>query len=364
MFRGNVDTAVGTVVRGWCCGPNGEQTNVQLRVDGKLQALFPAASPRADLVAANISDVGGFQFDIATFLPFGDMFHIEITDQNGHLLPKGTFTISGRNLARGHLDHILGDLRQVEVGVFGDSAYASELGRGSVLSKILNVLGVKIVKDAPGKDLNIWFTHPTWTKPQGVSMLNGGFKDAAKSAIDVGHQEVFGRRVCVSLGEVVATESYVVKSEEQAAHDGVIRLGADIRPEDFVGKVVQRVIDNRIDPHTVQDIRVPCIGGHIPFAYIKTRPITDRFSNGNRTAHVTAATNVLSLDELEQISRYCTALKIDYAELDVLRDAKRGDIWIVDVNNTPSGPPNGLSKGEVNLAVREMALTFFRRFLS
>jgi hypothetical protein len=38
-------------------------------------------------------------------------------------------------------------------------------------------------------------------------------------------------------------------------------------------------------------------------------------------------------------------------------------IWIVDVNNTPCGPPNGMNWGEHDLAVRETAIAFARQFL-
>ena len=36
-------------------------------------------------------------------------------------------------------------------------------------------------------------------------------------------------------------------------------------------------------------------------------------------------------------------MSLDYAELDCLRDQKTEQLYIVDVNLTPNGPPNGLS---------------------
>ncbi|SAK95911.1 hypothetical protein AWB79_07281 [Caballeronia hypogeia] len=150
--------------------------------------------------------------------------------------------------------------------------------------------------------------------------------------------------------------------DSQAANYRIVN-GKDIDPKDLPHSVVQRVIDNRYDDENVYDIRVPVIGNSIPFVYIKKRSLNTRFSNANRTATISSTPNFLSETEVDQILRFCRDAHLDYGELDVLRDRRSGDIWIVDVNNTPSGPPNGLTKSDVILAIREMAMAFYREFL-
>ena len=49
---------------------------------------------------------------------------------------------------------------------------------------------------------------------------------------------------------------------------------------------------------------------------------------------------------------------IDYGELDILRDNNDGRIYIVDANNTPSGPPNGLTDVQECLALHRMVYPF------
>jgi hypothetical protein len=50
---------------------------------------------------------------------------------------------------------------------------------------------------------------------------------------------------------------------------------------------------------------------------------------------------------------------IDYGEFDILRD-KDGRIYVVDVNNTPWGPPNGLPEFESNIALKRLVKSFDR----
>lgn len=363
-FKGNVDAISDFIVRGWCCKNDGSLADVHVFINKKLRAVFPACNFRPDLFAAKISEFGGFQFDISSLINNKDISFVEVTDESGVLLPNGSFSVCAKDIERNNLFYILGEIPIIKLGVFGHFDYATEVKYGSVLSKIIDYLCIEVCNHPLEADKNIWFAPPTDPKPDGIELINGCFKDSAKSAIDVAHRSVFARGVCVDFNEINSELLYVVKSEDQAAHDGKIMLGSEILPIDIRNKVVQRLIDNRVTPNLVRDIRVPYIGGEIPFAYIKTRNVNERFSNANKSACVTSIEHVFSLTELEQIRSYCKLLRLDYGELDILRDQSDGKIWIVDVNNGPSGPPNGLTKGEVDYCVREMAITFYRKFLT
>jgi hypothetical protein len=255
-------------------------------------------------------------------------------------------------------------VRGRRVGAYGSPHFVIDPNSGTVMSKVLAMLGVEVL-DAPpeGADVNIWHCFPHRPKPSVPNLINGRFMDFSKSGIDVAHRAVFGRGVCMKPDEIDPDTPYVVKSEEQAAHDGRILLGRVLVPYDWgKGRVVQRLIDNTTGDGEVMDIRAPVIGGDIPFVYLKTRRIDDRFSNANSMASMTRAENVLSAEEIGQVKQFCAVQHLDYGELDILRDNKDGLIWIVDVNSTPCGPPNGISKGESDLAVREIAFAFAARF--
>ena len=73
---------------------------------------------------------------------------------------------------------------------------------------------------------------------------------------------------------------------------------------------------------------------------------------------------VLSLDEQEKITWFCKLLKVDYAELDVLRDNDSKLIYIVDVNPTPWGPPNHLEKHKVKESKQKLFDAFLNQFFN
>jgi len=47
-------------------------------------------------------------------------------------------------------------------------------------------------------------------------------------------------------------------------------------------------------------------------------------------------------------------MALDYGELDVLRNKNDGKIYIVDVNNTPQGPPANTEKEQGIEAIRKI----------
>ena len=51
-------------------------------------------------------------------------------------------------------------------------------------------------------------------------------------------------------------------------------------------------------------------------------------------------------------------LHVDYAELDALRDAQSGKLFVIDVNPTPWGPPAELSDEQKVIAIKTMAKAF------
>ena len=233
-----------------------------------------------------------------------------------------------------------------------------------------HIFGYKYSKGDSGQETcNLWFSHPHLQKPNNLEkFINVNCNDISKSGIDIAHRKVFKRGICLCPNDIEPEKFYLVKSNENATHDGRIIKGSDITTEHFSNFVVQRLINNNFhtssSQRSVYDIRVPIIGNVIPFVYIKVRRDNIRFSNANDSATITLPSNVLSQEEIENIIKFCSHIGLDYGELDVLRDQNDGDIWIVDANNTPSGPPNGLVQSDKIFAIRELALAFKQQFIN
>lgn len=128
------------------------------------------------------------------------------------------------------------------------------------------------------------------------------------------------------------------------------------------GYVYQRIINTQIGD-LVQDIRVPIIGEKIPFVYLKYRNVNDRFSNTNSRVEIAETHHILSNQEIDNITQFCQKIGLNYGELDTLRDCEDGSLYVVDVNNTPSGPPNHLPPREQQRALSILATTFAQVFL-
>ena len=363
-YRANLDSQSGSFIRGWCCDLNSLASSVTVIINNIKCATFAAYKSRSDLKINNIcQEGGGFEADISCFINYGDN-HVKVVDPDGMIIPNGEFSITSRQWIQGESHHLFSKLNK-KIGIFGNKDIATNMQKGFVLPQIIHCLNLKVSDGNEGdEDCSIWIDIPSGAKPTGINnLINQGLNDIQKSFIDSHHRKVFRRGVCVRRDEITPDNNYVLKSDENAAHDGRVISGKEALSGDFVGSVIQRLIDNRLNVDEVLDIRVPIIGGEIPFAYLKVRPISIRFSNQNSRCSIAMVETVFSKKEVQQILKFANLNNIDYAELDILRDADSGEIWIVDVNNTPAGPPNGLPKIEKNLAIREMSLLFYKKFI-
>jgi hypothetical protein len=144
----------------------------------------------------------------------------------------------------------------------------------------------------------------------------------------------------------------VRKSRRNAAHDGVVLSFPIHDPSDDF--TYERLVNNEDGSAMVRDIRVPVIFDEIPFVYLKFRPKRYRFSNDNCYCEKVETSAALSPAETERCLRFSSSIGLEYGELDVLRDQNDGQIYIVDANNTPMGPPNQLGAEEAADALNIM----------
>jgi hypothetical protein len=72
--------------------------------------------------------------------------------------------------------------------------------------------------------------------------------------------------------------------------------------------------------------------------FVKRRPVERRFANFNSSVALKRPDEVFSKREIERLSAFAAAMRLDWGGLDVLRDAATGRLYVVDVNKTDMPP--------------------------
>lgn len=210
------------------------------------------------------------------------------------------------------------------------------------LYTILPMLGYRITAGQPERaDLYVHFEDATVRRPVAYPshlhrrfVINACCDDIGKDRVERVFQQVFGYGMQV---DPTAFDGICVrKSIANARHDGVI-VRCPTQPEP--GYVYQRLINN-VEQGKALDIRVEIMNGCIPFVVHRFKSLSDRFDRTERSL-LGRTEDVFDPAEIAAIRRFTQRMGLDYGELDVLRDRDDGRIYIVDANNTPSGPQPG-----------------------
>lgn len=173
-----------------------------------------------------------------------------------------------------------------------------------------------------------------------VRVLNLDCLDIRKSRVEATFLQVFG----YPLGVDPTTHHgpFVKKGDGNALKDGTIVEGPI--PAREAGFTYQRLVNGEVEPGVLQDIRVPVLSGTIPWAYRKRKRFEDRFRTNWQETLVMEPAALLTDGELNSIARFCAEMGLEFGELDMIRDVDDGQLYIVDVNNTPWGPPRELEE--------------------
>lgn len=170
--------------------------------------------------------------------------------------------------------------------------------------------------------------------------------------------EVFGFSSLVEMARYSGL--MVQKSEINASHDGTILQGPVHWKQ---GYVYQKLINNLFDSNFVADIRIAFINGAIPMVFIKYKTNSSRIGVFRKwhyklkNVEVHPPESYFSGEEILKLKDFRHRFKLDYGELDVLRDRNDGKIYIADVNNTPTGPPY-MDKKKKEETLRIMTMVF------
>ena len=231
----------------------------------------------------------------------------------------------------------------------------------SVVYKLCVLSGYRVTTD-PGERCHAVFhweyaTRSTSAPPvHGEAAINRRCKDISKERVSERFADVFGYDLGVD--PTVYAGAVVKKSDENATHDGEV-IECPIPPESVVeGYVYQKAVDNRRAAGAgFYEYRVPIFDRALPTVYVKYRPADARFTEFDG-AEVVAPDAVLSRAEQGQILELAQALHMEYGEMDVLRDRGDSRIYVVDANNTPSGPERGFDPAERVAALRALRPAF------
>lgn len=242
----------------------------------------------------------------------------------------------------------------------------------SVLHKLCLHIGYSTTNDPCSSfDLAVKWRDSTQYNPDDViielsrrrQVVNINCNDISKSTIGHCFKKAFGYSIGVDPGNYVG--KCVEKSNENYAHDGKI-LQSPVE-EVREGYVYQKLIDTRVNDRVLSEYRVPVFSDIIPFVVYRHRFMSRRFGGGgsrnDKTATLLDTDEVLTQREVRQILDFCSLMGMDYGELDVLRDRGDGRIYIVDANNTPSGPNWHVVQQQGDECFNRMATAFVEAFM-
>ncbi len=257
--------------------------------------------------------------------------------------------------------------------VIGDREHLSR----SVYQKIANQLGLKWARpSAIDHDTELVLVWNPWIYGAGAKLrkkierlsrrhknthfINATHFNDDKRVVQKEFEKCFGYDL--SVDPIRHEGPLVEKSRKNGTHNGRVKEGplVAINPK----FVYQRVVDNSIADALVEDLRVPIINYEPLFSYLKYRPLSTRFKNRNTYAQLAGLRDVFSEAELQTIARYTKEIGLEIGELDILRDCQSQRIYVVDANNTPHGPPNGIHERDGNIAVSWLSSAFANAYLS
>lgn len=199
--------------------------------------------------------------------------------------------------------------------------------------------GLKAMGPEATADLHVYFKDQTYLneKEGAPAGLNRDCNDISKSKVASVFEDVFG--YSLDVDPRTSAPPFVCKSEINGRHDGYITT-ENCEPKE--GWVYQKLIQTETPDGTVLDVRAVMVFGNIPLVYLKERPVNARFFNLNTRCRLADTHDYLSAEEQTLISQFCQKMRLDWGGLDILRDARDGKIYIVDVNKTDMGPPLAL----------------------
>jgi len=216
----------------------------------------------------------------------------------------------------------------------------------AVVTAVLKSLGYDFHND-PEKEasISIAWENETYKKriEKGKDILKNAWNsnciDIGKTYTDEIFEKVFG--YSTRLYPKTHRGKILEKNELNGHHEARILKGPIKNPKE--GYIYQMVINNNVRRYYFEDIRIAYIKGNIPFCYLTYRLKGKRFSTKKFNATLAKPSDVLSQIEIKKVDQFCREMKVDFAEIDTLRDRDDNKLYLIDVNPTAYGPATGLN---------------------
>jgi hypothetical protein len=187
-------------------------------------------------------------------------------------------------------------------------------------------------------------------------ILNIGCNDISKEKVEKVFSKIFGYTTFV---DPLRYRGKVIEKSDLNSRHSLIKIKSAPLAEVKQGFVYQRFLSRPIDGKMV-DNRVTYIHGQIPLVIARYKP-PDDVRNTIIESRFLEPLILFSKQEIEKIIEFCHKMKLDYGELDVIRNLEDGLIYIIDVNTTPNQPRTGYGRKDLNWKHRVLRNLFLQQ---
>jgi hypothetical protein len=144
------------------------------------------------------------------------------------------------------------------------------------------------------------------------------------------------------------------KNNRNAVKDNTIVQCPIPASELLPGQVYELLVDTSTPEGWFVDHRVVVVGDQFPLAYLKYHPAHDRYKSQVK-ATVELMSDLFDVHEIERLRRFCRECRLDFGEIDVLRDNTSGRIYAVDITNNAGRFSKLLTPSDRAFAVNTIA---------
>lgn len=170
--------------------------------------------------------------------------------------------------------------------------------------------------------------------------MNLQWKDISKEKVEEVFASVFGYSTFVD--PLTYKGKAIEKSNLNSKHSSARFVDCPVK-QAKPGFIYQKFLENKIDDKHTLDVRLTWINHKLPIAMKRHKAQYDIFDKTLKY-ELTVPEQVFTPGEIEKIQRFCHEMKLDYAELDTIRNNADNRLYIIDVNPAAHHPKAACSK--------------------
>ena len=243
------------------------------------------------------------------------------------------------------------DNNKKKIGIVGDFDHF----KNSKLYKINGLDFEKFNKDKNYSLLLMWEPYEHASIPNiNVKIINKNLKDISKLNLEKVHKEIFGYNLLIEPtkfdGEFISKGN---GNKERAPlipsyklHKRKLKLG-----EVNKNLIYQKNVNNTDDNNNIIDHRAFVFNYKVKYVikYVVDTKFLTRVGTTKKKEFVEFE-KYFDKSDIIKINRFINKLGVEYGEIDIIRDRNTKKLYLIDVNNTPSGEfhKSGFSKNQIN----------------